>query len=323
MVCKALRVCAYFEVSCAPLTQITPLEPIMKITQGQIVASFLSLTGRLPLPLCRGLGRLIGFLLWLIPNRSRSTTKTNIAICFPELSPKEQKQLVFDSLQHTGMLVFEMAAIWHQPYSWLEERIVSIENIELFKQAQTEKKGVIVLLPHVGNWEVFSRYIPAVSDGMGLYEPPRLPELEKLIKKSREKTGAQLVPTNARGVAALLKHLRKGGTTCILPDQVPNKKDRSGVFAPFFGQPVYTMTLVSQLYQRTGSTILGAAAKRVAGGFTIVFHALDDTVYSEDNATSATAINQLVEDFARDMPEQYQWEYKRFRRRPPGSSKIY
>ncbi|MGH1439859.1 MAG: lysophospholipid acyltransferase family protein [Cellvibrionaceae bacterium] len=293
----------------------------MKISQGQIVVWFLSLTGRLPLSLCRLLGRIIGLALWLIPNRSRSTTKTNIAFCFPELSKGEQQKLVFKSLQHTGMLVFEMAAIWHQPYSWLEKKIVAIENVELFEQEQ--KKGVIILLPHVGNWEVFSRYIPAVSDGMGLYEPPRLPELEILIKKSREKTGGKLVPTNARGVASLLKHLRKGGTTCILPDQVPNHKDRSGVFAPFFGKPTYTMTLVNQLHQRTGSIIIGAAAKRVAGGFSIIFYPVGDAIYSEDNIASASAMNNLVERYAREIPEQYQWEYKRFRRVPPGESKVY
>lgn len=295
----------------------------MKITQGQIIASLLSFTGRLPLSICRLLGRCVGLVLWLLPNRSRSTTKTNIALCFPELSAWQQRKLVFSSLQHTAMLVFEMAAIWRQPFSWLEKRIVSIENVELFEQAQIDEKGVIVLLPHVGNWEVFSRYIPSVADGMGLYEPPRLPELEKLIKSSREKTGSKLVPTNPRGVAALLKHLRKGGTTCILPDQVPNQKDRGGVFAPFFGRQVYTMTLVNQLHQRTGSIILGAAAKRVRGGFSIIFYPVDETVYNQDDTISAIATNQLVETCARDMPEQYQWEYKRFRRVPPGQEKVY
>ncbi len=295
----------------------------MKITKGQLIASLLSLTGRLPLWACRLLGRGIGWLLWLFPNRNRKTTRTNIALCFPELSEKEQSKLVFQSLQHTGMLVFEMAAIWHQPYSWLEQRITEIKNLHLFDQAQTEGKGLIVLLPHVGNWEVFSRYIPAVSDGMGLYEPPQLPELEALIKKSREKTGAQLVPTNPRGVAALLKHLRKGGTTCILPDQVPNAKDRGGVYSDFFGYPVYTMTLVTQLYQRTGSTILGATAKRVSGGFEVTFYEASDSIYSEDAITSANAVNMLVEQCVREMPEQYQWEYKRFRRTPAGSKKVY
>lgn len=280
---------------------------------GQFVVTIFKITGRFPLWLCRLLGRIVGFCLWLIPNRSRRITASNVALCFPELSQQAQRKLVFSSLQHTGMLAFEAAAIWHRPYSWLQQHITAINHKQVLDDAQAAGKGVIILLPHVGNWEVFSRYIPAICDGMGLYESPRLVELEQLIKKSREKTGATMVPTTPRGVAALLKHIRKGGTTCILPDQVPNKKDRGGVFAPFFGHPAYTMTLVTQLYKRTGCTVIGASAKRVASGFEMKFYTMDDAIYSEDEVTSTSAVNLLVETCAREMPEQYQWEYKRFK----------
>lgn len=265
----------------------------------------------------------MGLLLWLTPNRSRSTTQTNIALCFPELSKQAQQKLVFHSLQHTGMLAFEVAAIWHRPYSWLEQKILSIENLALFEQAQEQKNGVIVLSPHVGNWEIFSRYIPTKCDAIALYEPPQHPELEKLIKRGREKTGLKLAPTSTRGIASLLKHLKRGGTSCILPDQVPSLKDRSGVFAPFFGKPAYTMTLVKQLHQRTGAVIIGTAAKRVKGGFKIIFYRPEDAIYDKDDIVSTSAMNKLVERCARDMPAQYQWEYKRFRRAPKGERKIY
>lgn len=294
----------------------------MKITLGQVVVLLLTITGRLPLWACRLLGRCVGFFLWLAPTRSRATTNTNIALCFPEYSNWERRKLAFHSLQHTGMLVFEMAIIWHRPYNWLEQRITTM-NKALFDEAQRSEKGLVILLPHVGNWEVFSRFIPAVCDGVGLYEPPRLPELDEHIKKSREKTGAKMVPTNVRGVAALLKHLRGGGTTCVLPDQVPNNKKSGGVYAPFFGHPAYTMTLVTQLYQRSNCIVMGATAKRVPGGFEMSFYPVDEDVYSGDEVVSAQAINQLVETCAREIPEQYQWEYKRFRRQPQGSPKIY
>jgi Kdo2-lipid IVA lauroyltransferase/acyltransferase len=295
----------------------------MKITQGQIVVFVFSLLGRLPLTACRLLGRAFGFLLWVFPNRNRSTTQRNIAHCFADLSIQEQRKLVFNSLQHSGMLIFEMAIIWSKPYSWLEQRIRAFENIELFQKAQTRERGLIILLPHLGNWEVFSRYIPAVCDGVGLYEPSRSVELGQFIKAQREKTGAKMVPTTARGVATLLRHLKQGGTTCILPDQVPNQKDRSGVFAPFFGHPCYTMTLVNQLHQRTNAIILGAVARRVRGGFVLRFYPVDDTIYSKDNVLSVSAMNAFVEACVRDTPEQYQWEYKRFRRVPKDTKRIY
>ena len=288
----------------------------MKFSSGQMLVILLTIIGYFPLWLCRVLGRCAGFFLWLIPNRSLSTTRANIAHCFPELSPTEQKKLVFNSLQHTGMAIFEAAVIWHQPYSWLEPYLVHIKNKQLLDKAHNSGKGLIILLPHIGNWEIFSRYMPTTCDPVALYEAPRIAELGKLIKKNREKTGAKVVPTTSRGVAALLKHLRQGGTTCILPDQVPNNKKRGGVFVPFFGHPVYTMTLVTQLYQRTQSTIIGATAKRIRGGFEVAFHSVGDDIYSSDEIKSTGALNTFVEECARTMPEQYQWEYKRFKYKP-------
>lgn len=284
----------------------------MNITRGRIFVTILLLVGKLPFTLGRLLARAVGKLYWLIPNRSRTTTIQNVELCFPQLSSSEKMQLAKCSLQHTAMLGFEMAAIWHHPFSWVEKRIVAIEGKEIFDYANHEGKGVIILLPHIGNWEVFSQYLPTITSVVGLYQPASIPELEVLIKASRQKSGAIMVPTNTRGVAKLLKHLKAGGTTGVLPDQVPTRNS-GWVDAPFFNHSVKTMTLVSQLVQRTGSAVIGAYAQRVPKGFTIVFQKVHENIYSENLVTSVTAVNSLVEDLVRRSPEQYQWEYKRFR----------
>lgn len=296
----------------------------MKITRGQCLAFVLNLIGRLPLSVSRYIGQVAGFILWLIPNRSRRITQKNIALCFPELSRRAQSKLVFDSLQHTGMLALEMPVIWRKPYCQLKQHICSIVNLDLIKEAQKSGRGIILLLPHLGNWEVFSRYMPAKYEhSMGLYEPPSIIELETLIKKGREQDGAKLVPTNARGVSALLKHLRKGGITCILPDQVPDLNENSGIFAPFFNHPAYTMTLATQLSQKTNSYLFAATAKRISGGFEIKYSKPDDAIYDKDSLIAVTTMNQLVEQCVREMPKQYQWEYKRFKRMPKGEKSVY
>ena len=296
----------------------------MNITRGQCLVFVFNIIGRLPLSASRLLGRLAGFMLWLVPNKSRRTTQLNIALCFPELSATQQSKLVFNSLQHTGMLVLETAVVWHKPYSQFKQHITTPVNLELLEAAKVTNRGIVVLLPHVGNWEVFSLYMPAEHELlMGLYEPPSIIELESLIKTSREKEGAKLVPTTSRGVSALLKHLRKGGITCILPDQVPDLNANSGVFAPFFKQLTYTMTLATQLAQKTNSHILAATAKRIKGGFEIRFFEPEESIYAGDALVAVAAMNRVVEECVREMPEQYQWEYKRFKRQPKGSKSPY
>jgi KDO2-lipid IV(A) lauroyltransferase len=131
------------------------------------------------------------------------------------------------------------------------------------------------------------------------------------------------VPTNARGVSALLKHLRKGGITCILPDQVPDLNENSGVFAPFFNHSAYTMTLATQLSKKTNSYLFAATAKRISGGFEIKYSKPNDAIYDKDSLIAVTAMNKLVEQCVREMPEQYQWEYKRFKRTPKGEKNAY
>ena len=296
----------------------------MNITRGQCLVFIFNICGRLSLPACRLLGRLAGLVIWLFPNKSRRITRINVALCFPELSPVQQRKLVFHSLQHTGMLVLETAVVWRKPYSLLEQHISAPVGLELLDAAKTSNRGIIVLLPHLGNWEVFSRYLPTIhNQTMGLYEPPSMLELESFIKASREKDGSKLVPTNARGVNALLKHLRQGGITCILPDQVPDLNTNGGVFAAFFKQPTYTMTLATQLAQKTNSCIFAATAKRTKDGFEIKFSKPDDSIYDEDRLVAVAAMNRLVEQCVREMPEQYQWEYKRFKRVPKGASNPY
>jgi len=129
------------------------------------------------------------------------------------------------------------------------------------------------------------------------------------------------VPTNVRGVAALLKALRRGETTAILPDQQP--PPASGDFAPIFGVPAQTMTLVHNLIQKSGSQALMCAALRVAGGWELHFMPTEEAINSADQQISLDALNRGVETIVALAPSQYQWEYKRFRARPEGFPSIY
>jgi KDO2-lipid IV(A) lauroyltransferase len=180
---------------------------------------------------------------------------------------------------------------------------------------------VVLLAPHLGNWEVLGLYLSDVADITSLYQPPEMAALEPIIRQSREKVGAKLVPTNRRGVAALLKVIKNGGFTGILPDQVPEAS--GGDFAPFYGVPALTMTLVDNLRSRSDCLVIAAYAQRIKGGFEIHFLEADPGVYSSDQSEALVALNRTVENCVNGVPEQYQWEYKRFRRQPEGMPRRY
>ncbi|WP_370980509.1 lysophospholipid acyltransferase family protein [Agaribacterium sp. ZY112] len=276
----------------------------------------LQLLGSLPLFVARGLGSFFGATAWLINGRERWVTEKNIERCLPNLSKEEQRKLAKQSLKETGKVALEMLLVWHRNQAWLNKRVLKIDGEELLKNAVEAAKGVIVVGPHLGNWEVLGKCLPAYGDVSSLYQPPKQQWLEDFVKHSREASGAQLVPTTARGVAALLGRLKKGQISGILPDQVPD--EGSGEYAPFFTLPAYTMSLIHGLIKRTGCEIIMAYACRVDGGFEIRLRKPDELIYSEDQQESLVGLNKSVEALVLECPEQYQWEYKRFKKQPVG-----
>ena len=121
------------------------------------------------------------------------------------------------------------------------------------------------------------------------------------------------MPTNKKGVMAVVKHLRQAGVTGILPDQVPDDRN-AWISADFYGQPAPTMSLVANLAKKPQIKAVGAFAQRLENGqFEIIFQAVDDALYSKDSHIAATAMNHAVEQLIACAPAQYQWEYKRFK----------
>lgn len=179
-----------------------------------------------------------------------------------------------------------------------------------------------MLLPHLGNWEAMGPFLAAKGRFVALYQPPEEEGLEKLLIKARERTGMTAVPTTQRGIVRLFKELEKGAITAILPDQQPGR-NAGGVFAPFFGIGALTGTLLPKILQKTGASVVSGVALRTSKGFELRFLKADPDLYNPDETVSATALNREVERCVRLAPEQYVWEYKRFRRRPEGQPKFY
>jgi KDO2-lipid IV(A) lauroyltransferase len=190
--------------------------------------------------------------------------------------------------------------------------------------ALQQGRGVILLTPHLGAWEMAGLYASQHYPITSLYRPPRLQGLAPMIKRGRERLGARLVPTDRQGIRALFQALKRGEVVGILPDQVPGEAG-TGVFAPFFAQPAYTMTLVARLAHKTGAPVIFTYAERLpnALGFQVHFLPAPAGIDSADLVLAATALNAGVMQCVQRCLTQYQWSYKRFKTVPPGSRSPY
>ena len=291
----------------------------MKYFSAQLKASLakllIYLTALLSLKNGHCLGAFFGWLFSIIPNRLQHVTKTNIALCFPELNEQQQKQLIKRTLAETGKTLIEASPMWR----WNKKKVLSlikkVHGEDLLKQA-LKNNGVILALPHLGNWELLGLYCSANYPTTSMYQKPKLVQLNTIVKHGRERLGAKLVPADNQGVRAMLKALKNNECVCILPDQEPSKGN--GVYAPFFSKQAYSMTLVSRLAKKTNATVIIAYSKRLphGQGYELYFTELaemKEQLNADSLDDSVIYLNKEMETSIRNIPEQYQWGYKRFR----------
>ncbi|UTF59084.1 lysophospholipid acyltransferase family protein [Gilvimarinus sp. DA14] len=283
----------------------------------RVVLALVKGVGCLPLWCARSLGAAIGWLLWLTNSRARRVTQTNLRLCFANMPEAELNALVRKSLIETGKAGAEIPVIWRRRDSWLRQKVLEYEGTDLLRRSIERGKGVIMLTPHLGDWEVLPCIIALHGKMTILYQPPGDSALDEYICQARKRAHLELAPTNRRGVTSLIKALRKGEMVGILPDQVPDPGN-GGLEAPFFGEQALTMTLVHSLMRSTECEVLMCYALRIAGGFKVVFSACDSEIYAEQTERGVKGLNLSVEQAVRQAPSQYQWEYKRFKSRSTG-----
>jgi len=282
----------------------------------------LHLLAVLPQVVAKRLAICVAWILWRTKSRTRRITERNLAISFPDMPVASREQLARASLRELSENILDIGRTWLWRPERLLRRVIGVSGEEHLQAAVENGSGTIVLIPHLGNWELLNLYICNEYPVTTMYQEQKRVELSDLMRHARERGGAKLVPTTAGGVRSILRALKSGEVTSVLPDQVPPVE--GGEFAPFFGEPALTMTLVTNLIQRTGAKAIGAYCKRVPGGqYEIVFRPADEKIYASDSGTALAALNRSVEQCVLDCPAQYQWAYKRYKALPDLTKREY
>lgn len=286
-----------------------------------LIRLMIVVTRLLPLAHARALGRWVGAGLYHLNSRMRRVAIRNLELAYPDWPPSRRRSLARQSVQSTGELMAEMGRVWTQPWSRIES-MIEVDGVQCVTEALATGQGVIVLGPHLGNWELLGMHLATLGNLVALYEPLPFRKLDQLVHRSRQRTGGKLVPTTPRGIAELVRSVRAGGITGILPDQVPSD-ERAGLNVPFFGVDCFTASLASNLIRKSGAAPVMGTVLRTPTGFRAVYRPAEPGVLSNDAAEALSAINLGVEKLIAHDAGQYQWQYKRFRCRPRGAVDHY
>ena len=260
----------------------------------------------LPLGVMQILGAFLGLLAYIGSKQYRTLFRTQ----YEAVVQSHQLPLVlWTAIANSGKLFSDCLWIWKN--SQKAVKLVEIQNWDVVESAINEGRGLVMLTPHLGGFEVIPRVLAQHFPATVLYRPPRQAWLNEVVEAERAYPNMEFVPTNLNGVRQMTRALMRGEAIGILPDQVPNGKE--GVWVPFFGRPAYTTPLPARLANRNHTPVLMFTAKRKSLGQGWLMEVTRLAPLSADAVLAATEINQALERAILKAPEQFIWAYNRYK----------
>lgn len=279
----------------------------------------LYLGGLLPWSAMSALAHLMGLALYVLAPFRRRVAAINIALCFPELSKREQHALVRAIFVSHAMGLLETAFAWWGSDARLQGR-VEANGFEALRAHQATGQGAIVIGCHFTTLDLAGRLFLSQADTDVVYRPQKYPVYDFLMRRNRERLFKHAIERS--DTRTLIRNIKHGRTVWYAPDQDYGKKN--AVFAPFFGVPAATLTATAKLAKITGAPVYFCTHFRLPGNrYQINIEGPLQHFPSGDDLADASAINRIVETAVRRHPEQYMWLHKRFKSRPEGEASLY
>lgn len=272
-----------------------------------------------PLPLLRGLGAVLGMLLYALARERRHVANVNLALCFPQWSEAQRRQVLRQHFVRVMQSLLDRAWLWHAPIRVLQKRLQVTGDVQTLQQ----EGGRVVFAPHFVGLDAGGVAITLVQ-GLpmaSIYVPQRGQALDEWVRHGRNRNGRNRLYERHEGVKTIVGGLRQGDKLYLLPDM--DFGPAESVFVNFFGVPAATLPSLSRFARLGKAQVVTAATRMTATGYRTEISA-PWTVYPSDDVLADTRrMNEELQALVLSMPEQYYWVHKRFKTRPPGSDPVY
>lgn len=256
---------------------------------------------------------LAGLVNLLKISKNNDALRLNLKIALPELSDERREVIAKQAVRNELTTYFEFFSIWGSSNQKNIERVQNVHGEHLLHEALAAKKGLVLIVPHFGTWEIMNSYVAQFTEMTIMYKPVKDPGADLFVREARSREGAHLVPTDESGVRQIFKALKQGGTTVILPDHTPKQ---GGEMIPYFGFPLASSNLSAKLIQKTKAKALLLYAIRNDDVFDMYIEKISENIYQGTANDGTLVIHQAIEDLIRRHPEHYHWTYKRFKANP-------
>lgn len=267
----------------------------------------------LPYPALLRLGRALGWLGRHLARQRAGIARRNIELCFPGLTAQGRQQVFEAHFASLGIAIFETALAW-----WAGDRrlapLADVSGLEHLHAASEQGRGVLLLSAHFTCLELGGRLLVRHVPLDAMYRRSGSPVVEHLTASRRAHFSGEIIPRDA--LKKMLRSLRAGHTIWYAPDQ--NTQRKKAVFVRFFGHFASTTPATHKLAQMTGARVVPfrTVRKTDGSGYRLTLEPALEDFPSEDVEADTQRINDIIERWVREDPEQYLWIHRRFRTRP-------
>jgi heptosyltransferase II len=275
-----------------------------------------AISAALPLRFLFVFGQFFGFCAWFVSGKYRRLAKRNVAIAFAdEKSPRELRRLVRRHFQRLGANLLCSVKLTRMPPEKILQR-VKIENIEAMDREFRAGVPVVLVLSHLGTWELFAQLMPKFVGyvrNASVYQRLGNRFIDEHVRRTRSQTGLELFDRHD-GFEPVIELLRSGGGVGVLSDQHAGDH---GLWTPFFGRLASTSPLPALLAKRTRAALVAAAVYTTGPArWRMVFTERFDRP-GTSVAVLTSKINEVIEQQIRLAPEDWFWVHNRWKTPQP------
>lgn len=271
---------------------------------GGIVWLMLGVFKLLPTQVASDFGAFLGGLLYHVLTQRNAVARKNLSFAFPDKTPAEREKILKETWRHWGRVYAEV------PHGEKLYHSAVFSGLDYLKEVARKKQGCFVCSAHIGNFEL-AVTTPLFDDYClnPVYRSANNPWLDKILFQRRVGT---LIPKGTQGAKKMIELLRAGKGVVILCDQ----KLREGIDVPLFGKPAKTAPAIATVALKLNMPIFMARCiRRKDKRFQIDVYPLavshnpdkEQAVYE-----TMLSINQEIEKWIRETPEQWLWFHRRF-----------
>jgi KDO2-lipid IV(A) lauroyltransferase len=224
-----------------------------------------------------------------------SRLRSNLQRTQPNITELDLDLLVIDAMR-------SYMRYWCDTFrfpDWSPERVretVTVRNEHLLLDAIAAKTGVIVSLPHAGNWDHAGAYFCA--KGINLVTVAEHLKPEKLFLKFlsyRQAMGMEVLPLDGRVLGTLAQRLRQGALVALVADR---DLSRSGIDVNFFGGPSRMPAGPALLALKTHAPLITAFVSYTESGINIDFNEVAIPTIGTDEEKVIEIVQKMADQFS-------------------------